>query len=346
MSATYLQTPTNPPAFATNRNAEPEGRLSAETEMKLRQREAEAERISREIKLQDEQAMAMLKFTARQNKAASQAVSVAQEEAVADQWCPTQVGFSMEEAKQYCAMNKAAKQELTPSDVLEDLQRGNTRFWMGAPSTKERNAFDRRSLVGTQFPSVAILSCADSRVPVETVFDQGLGEIFVVRVAGNCLDAATTGSLQYAVKHLGVKVLMVMGHEACGAVKAAGLPTAKIQQEPPDLAGALLMLKEGLDENRLSKITDAKAYDREAVITNIKTQVEKLTRDTSVMSKVYADELILVGGFYEISSGLVDFVLEVNSKTPSIASPTQTKPVKTDAHGSGGMSYGRKVVGA
>merc|ERR1712151_800608 len=176
--------------------------------------------------------MAIMKFTARQNKAASQAVSVTQEEAVAD---PTQVGFSMEEAQQYCAMNKAAKQELTPSDVLEDLQRGNSRFWMGAPSTKERNAFDRRSLVGTQFPSVAILSCADSRVPVEIVFDQGLGDIFVVRVAGNCLDKASAASLQYAVKHLKVKVLVVMGHEACGAVKAAGLPIEKIQQEPPEL---------------------------------------------------------------------------------------------------------------
>merc|ERR1719450_311888 len=224
----------------------------------------------------------MMKFTARQNKAASQAMPVTQDEVAADQWSPTQVGFSMEEAKQYCALNKAAKQELTPYDVLQDLQRGNSRFCMGAPATSEKSAFDRRSLVGTQFPSVAILSCADSRVPVEIVFDQGLGDIFVVRVAGNFLDTAAAASLQYAVKHLGVKVLMVMGHEACGAVKAAGLPTAKIQQEPPDLAGALLMLKEGLDENRLSKITDAKAYDREAVITNVKTQVEKLTRDTSI----------------------------------------------------------------
>merc|ERR1719281_1378979 len=254
----------------------------------------------------------MMKFTARQNKAASQAMPVA------DQWCPTQVGFSMEEAKQYCAMNKAAKQELTPSDVLEDLQRGNTRFWMGAPSTKERNAFDRRSLVGTQFPSVAILSCADSRVPVEIVFDQGLGDIFVVRVAGNFLDTAAAASLQYAVKHLKVKVLMVMGHEACGAVKAAGLPIEKIQQEPPELAHTLLNLKEGLDVDRLSCITEAKAQDREAVVTNVRRQVEKFTRDTGIMSKVRSNELLLAGAFYEISSGIVDFFCEVNSKAPSL----------------------------
>merc|ERR1719198_2587190 len=250
----------------------------------------------------------MMKFTARQNKAA-----------VADQWCPTQVGFSMEEAKQHCAMNKAAKQELTPSDVLEDLQPGNSRFWMGAPSTKERNAFDRRSLVGTQFPSVAILSCADSRVPVEIVFDQGLGDIFVVRVAGNCLETASAASLLYAVNHLKVKVLVVMGHEACGAVKAANsLPIEKIQQEPPELARTLLKLKEGLDADRLSCVTDAKAQDREAVVTNVRRQVEKFTRDTGIMSKVRSNELLLAGAFYEISSGIVDFFCEVNSKAPSL----------------------------
>lgn len=78
----------------------------------------------------------------------------------------------------------------------------------------------------------------------------------------------------------------------------------------------------------------------------MKTQVEQLTRDTCIMSKVYADELIVVGGFYEISSGLVDFVLEVNSKARSIASPVPPKPVKTEGPRAGGMIYGQKVVGA
>merc|ERR1719379_257116 len=94
-------------------------RLSAEIDMKLAKKDAEAERIVRGNKFQDEQAMAMMKFEAKQKKAASQAISVTQGDMAADQWSPTQVGFSMEEAKQYCAMNKAAKQELTPSDVLE-----------------------------------------------------------------------------------------------------------------------------------------------------------------------------------------------------------------------------------
>merc|ERR550514_1379463 len=104
------------------------------------------------------------------------------------------------------------------------------------------SAFERRALIKSQFPSVALLGCSDSRVPVEIVFDQGLGDMFVVRVAGNVLDTATSASLQYAVVHLKVKVLVVLGHEGCGAVKAAGLPTEKLQEEPPELFRALMKL--------------------------------------------------------------------------------------------------------
>merc|ERR1719343_428784 len=101
------------------------------------------------------------------------------------------------------------------------------------------SAFERRALISKQFPSVAVLGCSDSRVPVEIVFDQGLGDMFVIRVAGNCLDTATTASLQYAVHHLKVKVLIVMGHELCGAVKASQLPMDAIDKEPETL-GRLL----------------------------------------------------------------------------------------------------------
>merc|ERR1712087_91128 len=135
------------------------------------------------------------------------------------------------------------------------------RFWMGQATRPEKSAFERRALISKQFPSVAVLSCADSRVPVEIVFDQGLGDMFVVRVAGNCLDTTTTASLQYAVSHLKVKVLIVMGHEGCGAIKAASLPEEKIEQEPPALRVALLNLKEGLDGDRLANVRDPRAHD-------------------------------------------------------------------------------------
>jgi len=220
-------------------------------------------------------------------------------------------GFSMEEARAHADQGQTAAFARTPKEVLIDLQRGNARFWMGAATRPEKSAFERRALINKQFPSVAILGCADSRVPVEIVFDQGLGDIFVVRVAGNALDAATTGSLQYAVHHLNVKVVIIMGHEACGAVKAAGLPIEAIEGEPKALATCLKALRNGLDLDRLDNIRDPRARDREAVVENVYAQVVSLTGDAGIMEKVGKGELLIAGAFYEISSGIVDFFSEV-----------------------------------
>merc|ERR1712190_76955 len=220
-------------------------------------------------------------------------------------------GFSMEECRNQSLLKKNRAKERTPEEVLGELQKGNARFWMGVAQRPEVSAFERRALIMAQFPQVAVLGCADSRVPVEIVFDQGLGDMFVVRVAGNCLDTTTTASLQYAVCHLGVKVLLVMGHEGCGAIKAAQLPEAKIEQEPADLRTALLTLKDGLDEDRLAQVQDPRARDRESVVTNVKSQLYRLTRDEYIMDKVNKKELIVAGCFYEISSGIVDFFLEI-----------------------------------
>jgi carbonic anhydrase len=220
-------------------------------------------------------------------------------------------GFSMADARQRNEKIKSDFKDLTPAEVFSRLQRGNARFWTGNASRPEKSAFERRALIMQQFPLTAVLGCSDSRVPVEVVFDQGLGDMFVVRVAGNCLDTSTKASLQYAVNHLKVKVLLVMGHEFCGAVKAAQLPFETISKEPEALSNALKMMKAGLEEKRLANIHDSRAHDREAVITNIRRQVEGLQQDADIMQKVKAKELMIVGCFYEISSGIVDFFLEV-----------------------------------
>jgi carbonic anhydrase len=224
-------------------------------------------------------------------------------------------GFSMEDAREHAERSAAKSKARLPPEILEDLQRGNARFWMGISKSKSMTgsrAFERRALIMQQYPSCAILSCSDSRVPVEIVFDQGLGDLFVTRVAGNCLDLTTTASLDYAVHHLKIKVLVVMGHEGCGAIKAANQTVQQIEQEPADLADMLKLIKKGLDVERLSKVQDARARDREAVVTNVKRQVEKLTEDEAIMSKVQSKELIIVGAFYEISSGIVDFFYQVS----------------------------------
>merc|ERR1719330_2135502 len=189
------------------------------------------------------------------------------------------VGFSMEQARIMADANQAEAMKRSPAEVLAELQRGNVRFWTGQATRPEKSAFERRALISTQFPSTAILGCSDSRVPLEIVFDQGLGDMFVIRVAGNCLDTTPAASLQYAVHHLKVKVLIVMGHEGCGAIKAAQLPMDAINKEPESLGTLLKDLRRGLDTASMASLQDVKAADREAVTTNVKAQVESLVRD-------------------------------------------------------------------
>lgn len=223
-------------------------------------------------------------------------------------------GFSMEDARLHSDAAAAAAAAKPAKEVLWDLQKGNTRFWMGVSSRPEISAFERRALIIQQFPSVAVLGCSDSRVPIEIVFDQGLGDIFVVRVAGNCLDTTTTGSLEYAVNHLKVKVVVIMGHEGCGAVKAAQLSEDQIRQEPTNLSAMLSQMKKGLDDHRLQAIHDARARDRESVVTNVRKQLEMLSSNDTIMEKVRSGQMLVVGAFYEISSGIVDFFDEISAE--------------------------------
>eukprot|EP00932_Pfiesteria_piscicida_P002971 SRR837773.1289.p1 GENE.SRR837773.1289~~SRR837773.1289.p1 ORF type:complete len:333 (+),score=142.23 SRR837773.1289:75-1001(+) len=238
-------------------------------------------------------------------------------------------GFSMEEAREKADSGHRRAKVMKPAEVLSALQKGNARFWMGTAVRPEKNAFERRALISKQFPLTAVLGCSDSRVPVEIVFDQGLGDMFVVRVAGNCLDSTTSASLEYAVQHLKVKVLMVLGHEGCGAIKAAQLPAADIAKEPECLGTLLNGLKKGLEGAHLSAVRDPKALDREAVTTNVKYQVEQLMKDEAIMKAVRAGELIIVGAYYEISSGIVDFFHEVSgSDVPATASAAEPSGVQ------------------
>jgi carbonic anhydrase len=225
----------------------------------------------------------------------------------------TRWGFSMEDARAHAEQIAETKSMRTPEEVLSELQKGNARFWTGAAVRPEMSAFERRALIKSQFPTVAILGCSDSRVPVEIVFDQGLGDIFVVRVAGNILDTSTQASLQYAIRHLKVKVVLVMGHEGCGAIKASMNPVEGIEKEPKILADLLKSIKGGLDEDRLGWAQDTRARDRESVVNNVTKQVIALTKDPVVISAVNAEELIVAGAFYEISSGIVDFFYEVSN---------------------------------
>jgi carbonic anhydrase len=111
-----------------------------------------------------------------------------------------------------------------PEQAVRALKMGNARFCGGQAQRPEASAAERRSQILGQTPFGVVLSCSDSRVPTEIVFDQGLGDLFITRVAGNVVDRTTLGSIEYAIGHLKTHVVVVMGHEGCGAVKAALLP--------------------------------------------------------------------------------------------------------------------------
>ena len=129
----------------------------------------------------------------------------------------------------------------------------------------------------------------------------------MIRVAGNTVDGSTMASLEYAVEHLQVKVLMVLGHEGCGAVRAAMASDQEIAKHPPALCKVLGEVKKGLHIERLKTICDCRARDREAVSANVRNQNEQLKDVDLFRNKIKSNELIVTGAFYEISSGIVDF---------------------------------------
>ena len=122
-----------------------------------------------------------------------------------------------------CASDPAHADQLIvpPAEAISRLKEGNERYTRGNPQHPHESSEERTQLAKSQHPFAVVLGCADSRVPPEIVFDQGLGDLFVLRVAGNVIDDHSLGSIEYAVDHLAVRLIVVLGHQRCGAVKAA-----------------------------------------------------------------------------------------------------------------------------
>ena len=157
-----------------------------------------------------------------------------------------------------------------------------------------------------QTPKVVILGCSDSRVPHEIIFDQGLGDIFAIRVAGHVFGGPVCGSVEYAVNVLKVKLVVVLGHEGCGAVRSAMSSNGQSHGDMPELDELLLEVKKALDKNRaIHFINDKRARDREAVVTNVLAQMRRIHDCQAVSQRVLQGQLLVVGAFYEISSGMV-----------------------------------------
>jgi carbonic anhydrase len=195
---------------------------------------------------------------------------------------------------------------VSAEEAKRRLIAGNRRFFN--QNRKYPNQSKRRlqSVSKKQYPYAAILGCADSRVPPEIIFDQGLGDLFVVRVAGNIATNETIGSLEYATANLGTQLIVVLGHKGCGAVSAA------IDNQPDDgrINSVIDDIKPSLSETprTRSNINDVND-DNNPVINNIEYQARKLQNNSQIIDRLIRDDkLKIVGAYYDINTGKVRFL--------------------------------------
>jgi carbonic anhydrase len=219
--------------------------------------------------------------------------------------------------------------ESVPADIaLRRLIEGNARFSHDLDNTTPRDTARRPQLAAGQRPFAIILSCADSRVPPELVFDQELGDLFVVRVAGNIADDACLGSIEYAVDHLGAKLIVVLGHTKCGAVKAA-VDTAGAGKQADTLPGHLpavvTPIMPAVAETSSMRGDSVKL----AVIRNVQRTVRALQQCGPVIAGAVSEKGVRVmGAVYDLESGDVDLVPELSSE----ATPTTQTVGATQSH--------------
>lgn len=194
---------------------------------------------------------------------------------------------------------------ISPTQALQLLKEGNQRFVEGHTDHPHQNPSRRSELASGQKPHTIVLSCADSRVPPEVIFDQGLGDIFTIRVAGNFIGAAEMASIEYAVAHLGSRLIVVMGHESCGAIKAALSTPKEKSAGSPDLDQLVHVIQGNLDGVSADVKTDKTL--RTPVMKNVDSVTERLViRSKIVRDAVLRGQLKIVRAIYGLSSGKVD----------------------------------------
>ena len=201
----------------------------------------------------------------------------------------------------YASFASSDAPAVSADSARQKLVDGNRRYVEGTMTHPDQTADRRGEVAKGQHPFAAIVSCADSRVPPEVVFDQGLGDLFVIRVAGNIADDAALGSLEYAVEHLGVGYIMVLGHERCGAVDA----TLKGGEAPGHIG---TLVREIQPAVKSVKGKDGDPLDN-AVRANISAVVKKLKAAGPILSaRVKSGTLTVVGAHYDLDDGAVSIL--------------------------------------
>jgi carbonic anhydrase len=198
------------------------------------------------------------------------------------------------------------QQLLTPDQVITLLGGGNDRFVNGASTTRDHTALVRDAAAG-QAPKAIILSCVDSRVPVEDIFDQGIGDIFVARVAANIENTDILGSIEFATKVTGAKLIVVLGHESCGAIRAAidnvqlGNITALLENVKPAV--------EAMSDYPGEKSSSNPEFVHLVAEKNVQITIDNIREKSPIVAAMEADGSVkIVGALYDLHSGEVVFL--------------------------------------
>jgi len=193
---------------------------------------------------------------------------------------------------------------MTPEQALKLLKEGNIRFVSDKPEHPHYGICRSFEVAGGQHPFAAVVTCSDSRVPPEIIFDRGIGDLFVVRVGGNVLEPAGLGSLVYAVRHLGCSLIVVMGHENCGAVKTSLAADTELIREPVTVIRLAEIIRENIPEtiSNRSKIVDVIAS---AVKENTNAVARQIETEPFLEQKAGEGTIVLTKAYYCLSTGVV-----------------------------------------
>jgi carbonic anhydrase len=202
------------------------------------------------------------------------------------------------------ALTKAQREKLTPDEIIAHMKQGNERFRLGKESPHDYLAQQKASAKG-QYPAAVILSCIDSRAPAETIMDLGIGDTFNARVAGNVANDDIIGSMEFACKVAGAKVVLVMGHTACGAIKGA-IDNVQLG----NLTALLSKIRPAVSATDYKGDRSAKNYDFVDAVArkNVELTMENIHRRSAVLEELEISGAIkIVGAMYNLESGVVDF---------------------------------------
>jgi carbonic anhydrase len=205
------------------------------------------------------------------------------------------------------SLTKEERDQMTPGQVLDALKQGNERFRTGNRASRDYRDQQRTSAAG-QFPAAVVLGCIDSRAPAEIIFDAGIGDTFNARIAGNVVNDDLLGSLEFACAVAGARVLLLFGHTACGAIKGA-----IDDVEMGNLTGLLARVKPAISATAFDGVKSSKnaAYVDAVARTNVLLGLDNIRRRSPILADLERKKTIqIVGGMYDLATGIVEFVLE------------------------------------